>query len=227
MMKFKMNKLTNILFVMLSIGCQENQHKTTDSQHQLSQYNVVWDTPSKDSNGSMPIGNGDIGLNAWVDPQGQICFYISKTDSWDENGRLVKIGKVNITTEPVIVFQGSEFKQELELQTGTIRISSMGMIGGKQVNLNFRLWVDANHPVVQLSYAGSVPLKMRANVELQKKHQIKELVYSDLMQDASNESQMRHPVFVEKDSILCGLKDKIIVSVSAIPSFKVSAGILS
>jgi len=209
-MKFKTIKLIDILCVMLLISCQENQIKSTDNQQLLTQYNVVWDTPSKDSNGSMPIGNGDIGLNAWVDQKGQICFYISKTDSWDENGRLVKIGKVNITTEPVIVFQGSEFKQELDLLTGTILISSKGMIGGKQVNLNFRLWVDANHPVVQLSYMGSVPLKMRADVELQKKHQIKEVVYSDLMQDPSNGSQMRHPVFVEQDSILCGLKDKVI-----------------
>ena len=27
----------------------------------LDRYNVVWDSPSKDHNGSIPIGNGDIG----------------------------------------------------------------------------------------------------------------------------------------------------------------------
>ena len=27
----------------------------------LEKYNIVWDSPSKDYNGSMPIGNGDIG----------------------------------------------------------------------------------------------------------------------------------------------------------------------
>ncbi len=30
-------------------------------------YNIVWDTPSKDALGSMPLGNGDIGLNVWVE----------------------------------------------------------------------------------------------------------------------------------------------------------------
>ncbi len=31
---------------------------------------------------SMPLGNGDIGLNVWVDPGGDLLFYISKTDAW-------------------------------------------------------------------------------------------------------------------------------------------------
>jgi len=34
----------------------------------LDAYNVVWTTPSEDHNGSMPIGNGDLGMNAWVEP---------------------------------------------------------------------------------------------------------------------------------------------------------------
>lgn len=35
-------------------------------------YNVVWDLPSKDSSGMMPIGNGDIGLNVWVEDGGDM-----------------------------------------------------------------------------------------------------------------------------------------------------------
>ena len=50
--------------------------------------NVVWTTPSKDSSGSMPIGNGDIGLNVWAEENGDILFYIGKTDAWDEQARL-------------------------------------------------------------------------------------------------------------------------------------------
>ena len=33
---------------------------------QLDQYNIIWNTPSEDAAGSMPLGNGDIALNAWV-----------------------------------------------------------------------------------------------------------------------------------------------------------------
>ena len=42
---------------------------------------VVWDSPSADARGSMPLGNGDIALNAWVEPGGDLLFYIGKTDS--------------------------------------------------------------------------------------------------------------------------------------------------
>src|SRR5690348_12568204 len=42
----------------------------------VSQYNVVWDSPSQNAHGSMPLGNGDISLNAWVEPSGQLAFYI-------------------------------------------------------------------------------------------------------------------------------------------------------
>ncbi len=42
----------------------------------LDAYNVVWDSPSKDASGSMPIGNGDFGANVWVEENGDIiCFF--------------------------------------------------------------------------------------------------------------------------------------------------------
>ncbi len=31
------------------------------------QSNVIWDSPSKNSSGSMPLGNGETGLNVWVE----------------------------------------------------------------------------------------------------------------------------------------------------------------
>jgi hypothetical protein len=48
-------------------------------------YDVTWRSPSADASGSMPLGNGDVGLNAWIDPKGDLVFYISKTDSWGDN----------------------------------------------------------------------------------------------------------------------------------------------
>ena len=41
-----------------------------------ARYHVVWDSPSQDHRGSMPLGNGDITLNAWVEPSGALVFYI-------------------------------------------------------------------------------------------------------------------------------------------------------
>lgn len=48
----------------------------------LDKYNVLWDTPCPGSAQSMPLGNGDIGLNLWVEKNGDLIFYISKTDAW-------------------------------------------------------------------------------------------------------------------------------------------------
>jgi hypothetical protein len=57
---------------------------------------IVWQSPSKASTGSMPIGNGDIGANVWVEQNGDLVFYISKRqipsrrrkDTWDLSHRL-------------------------------------------------------------------------------------------------------------------------------------------
>ena len=56
-----------------------------------SPYEVVWDSPSQDYNGTMPLGNGEIALNAWIEPSGDPRFYIARTDSWDDSGRLVEL----------------------------------------------------------------------------------------------------------------------------------------
>ena len=66
----------------------------------LDYYNVIWDSPSQDHNGSMPIGNGDIGLNLWCQEDRDLVFYIGKTDAWSENARLLKLGRVRIQISP-------------------------------------------------------------------------------------------------------------------------------
>ena len=62
---------------------------------ELSHYNVVWDTPSHNAAGSMPIGNGEVGLNLWVEEDGDLLFYVSRTDAWSEICRLLKLGRIS------------------------------------------------------------------------------------------------------------------------------------
>ena len=100
----------------------------------IDQYNVVWDSPSADARGSMPIGNGDIGLNVWIEPSGDLVFYVSKTDAWDENGRLCKVGRVRVKFDPPLPVTQS-FRQELNLREGVIEVTA-----GKS---RLELWVDA------------------------------------------------------------------------------------
>ena len=105
----------------------------------------------------MPIGNGDVGINAWVESSGDLVFYISKTDAWDENGRLCKIGRVRVTFDPALPV-GSEFRQELKLREGVIEIAA----GTHRLTLR----VDANTPVVVLEADSEDPVGCRAEVEL-------------------------------------------------------------
>ena len=116
-------------------------------QKPIDQYNVVWSSPSADPSGSMPLGNGDIGVNAWVEPSGDLVFYISKTDSWSETVRLLKIGRVRVKLTPnPLTGGGGSFRQTLKLSTAEMQVT-----GGKPDNAaSFNLWVDANAPVIHV-----------------------------------------------------------------------------
>lgn len=72
----------------------------------------------------MPIGNGDIGANVWVEDGGDLVFYSGKTDAYSENVRLLRLGKVRVRLDPNPFAKGCAFRQELDLEHGLIRITS-------------------------------------------------------------------------------------------------------
>lgn len=124
----------------------------------MDEYNVVWKSPSADSSGSMPLGNGDIGLNLWVEQSGDLVFYISKTDAWDERGELVKLGRVRVKLTPSLFQLGKPFVQTLRLRQGEVEIV------GAETTL--RVWVDANAPVIRVQAEGKSAFGMQASLEL-------------------------------------------------------------
>ena len=93
-----------------------------DPLAELDRCNVVWESPSTKSSGSMPLGNGDLGLNVWVEENGDLLFFICKTDAWGDSGRLLKLGQVRVRLSPALA-TGS-FRQELQLRNGVIEIPS-------------------------------------------------------------------------------------------------------
>jgi hypothetical protein len=123
--------------------------------HRLDEYNVTWETPSKDSSGSMPLGNGDIGLNLWVEESGDVVLLIGKTDAWDENSSLLKLGRVRLKVSPQAL---TPFRQTLRLRSGEISIQ----LGDVRLNL----WVDANHPVIVIDAEGESAFEMSASLEV-------------------------------------------------------------
>jgi hypothetical protein len=132
-MKQTMHFCLILIFIFLLPGCAEKENE-------VSLYNVVWDTPSDNSFGSMPLGNGDIGLNVWYEKNGDLLFYISKVDAFDSGHKLRKLGRIRIKTEPAIPVD--HFKQTLSLKDASVLIESGDAV--------FKVWVDANHPVIRV-----------------------------------------------------------------------------
>ncbi len=123
---------------------------------------LIWDSPSRDASGSMPLGNGDIGLNVWVEENGDLLFYVSKTDAWDAHARLLKLGRIRVSLEPNPFVAGAPFRQELDLASGCVRIQSA--IDNLQSSI--LIWVDANRPVVRVELTSGRPLAVTAALEL-------------------------------------------------------------
>ena len=127
----------------------------------LDAYNVAWDAPGGSSSNSMPLGNGDVGINAWVENTGDLVFYVSKTDAWDENARLCKVGRVRVKFDPPLV-PNEIFHQELKLRDGVIEIEAKVQNQPCKISL----WVDANQPMVRMQADTGVDVSCRAEVEL-------------------------------------------------------------
>jgi alpha-L-fucosidase 2 len=124
---------------------------------QVADYNVVWDTLGTDSRDSMPVGNGDIGLNVWTEKNGDIVFYISKTDAWTDNvggnKGLAKLGRVRVRFAPA----GEFVRQSLRLQDGVVEV--------KAGAISTRVWVDANRPVIRVEADAQEKFTMQVGFE--------------------------------------------------------------
>src|ERR1700749_2940679 len=106
----------------------------------------------------MPLGNGDIGLNVWTEKNGDLVFYISKTDAWGgelsaqkdpwmaQGGVLMKLGAIRISSDQNPLAHSSSFKQILKLSNAEILVKE----GSGSHAVNYRVWVDANHPVIRV-----------------------------------------------------------------------------
>lgn len=164
-----------------------------------SPYVVAWDTPSADSGGTMPLGNGEVALNAWIDAAGDLKFYIARTDSWDDSSRLAKIGAVRVRVGDGAAERTRTFHQELTVKDGTIR-ARYGA-GADQVEL--RLWVDANRPVICVEAQTAKPTEATAFIELWRNRptEIKTQQTSDIFARTTSST------LVEPDTMLAGLTD--------------------
>jgi len=191
------------LICLSSIVCKADIVETVNSAP-LAACNVVWTTPSKDHNGSMPIGNGDIGMNVWVEQNGDLMLLLSKTDAWSENCRLLKLGKVRVTLSPNPFAAGAPFKQTLRLRQGEITISA----GPGEKAVELRIWVDANKPVIRLEAESDLPFEMQAKLEVWRTER-RELKGKET-QSAYGLHGGPSPIIVYPDTVLNDQKERIV-----------------
>ncbi|WP_184543751.1 DUF5703 domain-containing protein [Mucilaginibacter sp. FT3.2] len=149
--------LTNII-LLLTLAASAFSLPKQVADTSINAYNVRWDTPGPGSAQSMPLGNGDIGLNVWVEKNGDLLFYISKTDAWGgepdaqkdpwmkQGGILMKLGAIRVSVSANPLAKSSVFRQVLQLSNGEITVQE----GEGASAVNFRVWVDANHPVIRV-----------------------------------------------------------------------------
>lgn len=124
----------------------------------VSKYNVIWNTPSKDASGTMPIGNGDLAANVYAIENGDLYLLLSKNDAYNYCGDLLKTGRVKISLFPNPFTAKSRFRQELDLETASVYITSD--------ELQIRVWADANKPIYHVTIESPQALQVSVTYDL-------------------------------------------------------------
>ena len=128
----------------------------------VSAYNVIWNTTTADERGSLPLGNGDIASNVWLENKtGDVLFYLAKADAWDVNAQLLKVGRIRLHFDPPLYTSStSDFRQALDLLRASVNISSEGY--------EVLLFVDALLPAfrVQAARTDEKSFSVKASLEV-------------------------------------------------------------
>ncbi len=133
----------------------------TEGSDPISINDVIWTTPGKDSSDSMPLGNGTLGINLWVEENGDILFYLGRNDTLSEVSQLCKAGMVRISLSPNPFLAGAPFRQHLKLRDGICEITA----GAPGNEVRLRVFVDSASPVVHVMGHSDQALAVTAKVE--------------------------------------------------------------
>jgi alpha-L-fucosidase 2 len=188
----------NIFVIGLGIIVTAGQAAADPAAH-----NVVWTSPSENSHGSMPLGGGDLGVNVWTENGRDLVFYVGKTDAWDENAALLKLGKVRVVLPEGTFAADGPFRQELRLQDGTIHIDA----GRDAAAIRIIVWADVNNPAVHIDIQRASPCRLEVKFEpwrLERRQLTGEEVGM-----AYGLCSRPEPVFIEPDTVVSGLSNRI------------------
>lgn len=150
--------LRKVLMVIMLAGIAASAAKAA---HWTDPFNVIWTTPSKDSAGSMPLGNGIVGMNLWVEENGDLRFYVCRNDSYSEVSRLLKVGSVRISLTPNPFKTGALFRQELVLKDGACVITA----GEGRSKVTIKVFADSDSPVIYCTGKSDSKISVKACIE--------------------------------------------------------------
>lgn len=158
----------------------------------ISQYNVIWDSQSRNSSESMPLGGSDIGCNVWVE-NNDILFYISRSGTFDENGTMLKLCRIRINLSPCPFMKS--FRQELKLKQGYIEITGDN-------HTQIKLWVEVFKPVIHIEISSDKELYTKTVFETWRTRD-RSLSVMERHQafGYSNTTPEKIPLYTRKDSI--------------------------
>lgn len=124
--------------------------------HAIAALGPKWTTPGLSAAGSMPIGNGTLGANVWVESSGDLLLLLSHTDSFSEAERLLKLGRVRVHCEPPLCVDAA-FEQQLHIDNGTLSI--------KTGDARVELFVDCDSPSIFVAVESATPRVVTATIE--------------------------------------------------------------
>jgi alpha-L-fucosidase 2 len=128
----------------------------------LDTYKLKWTELGRNSRDSMPLGNGDLAANVWVEESGDICFYLAKSDAWSERipsaEGLLKLGRIRVSLQPNPFTQG-QFSQTLDLRQASITLV------GEGDSTRVRIWIDANANQLRVEVDSARPVSVVAKLE--------------------------------------------------------------
>lgn len=129
--------------------------------NEIKNYNIVWESPSQNSAESMPLGNGELGANLWVEENGDLIFYLSRTDAISEANRLMKLGRIRVSFSPNPFIKGNKFSQTLLLEDGIIKIKA----GSENKTVNLYFYMDSDNDVAYLNMDSNIKLNIKVQSE--------------------------------------------------------------
>ena len=88
-----------LAFICIFLNFFVNELHAQEKEHD---YNIIWNTQSKNASESMPCGGGDIGMNVWVE-KGELLIYVARSGNFDENNALFKTGRIRVKLFPNVL----------------------------------------------------------------------------------------------------------------------------